>query len=253
MEASDYWLDQVSTTVNKTSDEISTIWSDYGIKTPYDYAKLGLISGVRYYDQVEEMIQLTYRDRRVSFIQNIVNYWRNVTGIIPDTPDTTTTATADSTTDSSSNMSTTTTSSVPINAKLSFDTMMEMELKARNIDFNLSQVTLIRRIYTQPTKDLSNITSTASTTTTTEATSTTISTSETESSSIEMDKKQKLIQEKAAKFYEVYKFKKERSLASFFPAGLYLRKMRKGYKLLSGLPIREVYSGKRIGKFILHL
>ena len=61
MESSDFWVDSVSNSLNKSRDDVLKIW-DEGLKTPYDYRDLGFVDGVKYLDQVETMIKDRYRE-----------------------------------------------------------------------------------------------------------------------------------------------------------------------------------------------
>ncbi len=47
METSNHWARNVARTLNKTVDQVKSLWSDHGAKTPYDYKALGYITGVR--------------------------------------------------------------------------------------------------------------------------------------------------------------------------------------------------------------
>jgi protease-4 len=62
MEGSDYWLQQVSDARNiSVSDLAALCWLEEGVRTPYDWARAGLVTGVRYLDQVEACLLLTHR------------------------------------------------------------------------------------------------------------------------------------------------------------------------------------------------
>lgn len=57
MEASDFWADSVASALNKTTAEVMQLWMDTGIKTPYDFKDLGFVTGVKYLDQVEDIVR----------------------------------------------------------------------------------------------------------------------------------------------------------------------------------------------------
>lgn len=71
-EASSYWVNSIASDLNTTTEEIRSLWSDAGIKTPYDYRRRGFITGVRYLDQIEKMLQVKYSDPpKKTFIASI--------------------------------------------------------------------------------------------------------------------------------------------------------------------------------------
>lgn len=60
MESSNYWASSVATGRNKTTDEVMKLWADAGIKEASDFCKMGYVSGVCYLDQVEGMLKVKY-------------------------------------------------------------------------------------------------------------------------------------------------------------------------------------------------
>eukprot|EP01038_Epipyxis_sp_PR26KG_P011828 gene11828-15829_t len=70
-EASEYWLNNVAISRNKTLDEVRNIWIEESIKTPYDYKLLGFITGVKYVDQVEQLLLKKYPPNKSN---NILNF-----------------------------------------------------------------------------------------------------------------------------------------------------------------------------------
>jgi hypothetical protein len=61
-EASDFWADKVATRLDKPVEDVKDIWSQAGIKTPYQWLEAGFVTGVSYLDQVEERVRLLYRN-----------------------------------------------------------------------------------------------------------------------------------------------------------------------------------------------
>ena len=60
-ESSEFWADSIASFLNKSSDEIKTLWVDKGIKSAYDFKEMGYITDVKYLDEVEKLMQLRYR------------------------------------------------------------------------------------------------------------------------------------------------------------------------------------------------
>ena len=62
MEASDYWLDRTAERRNKSVESIiSELWNSDSLLTPHDLVSKGYISGVKYLDQVELYLRSKYR------------------------------------------------------------------------------------------------------------------------------------------------------------------------------------------------
>jgi protease-4 len=53
-EASDFWVDSVAKDVNRTAAEIRALWAVSKVQSPSDYRDKGLITGVKYFDQVQQ-------------------------------------------------------------------------------------------------------------------------------------------------------------------------------------------------------
>ena len=55
-EASDFWVDSIAEAANRSSAEIRQLWAERNVQTPYDYKQRGLLTGVRYRDQVDVLV-----------------------------------------------------------------------------------------------------------------------------------------------------------------------------------------------------
>lgn len=53
MEASDFWVSKVAESTGLSEESVMQLWKDSGIKSVEDYRDLGYITGVKYLDQVE--------------------------------------------------------------------------------------------------------------------------------------------------------------------------------------------------------
>ena len=52
MESSEHWAASVAQRFNLSVSDVRALWSDTALKTSYDYKALGLVTGVKYNDQV---------------------------------------------------------------------------------------------------------------------------------------------------------------------------------------------------------
>ena len=177
-EASQHWIETISSSLGKSASEVQALWSEEGVKTPYSYLERGYISGVRYVDQVEKMVGEMFSEKtKESKIVKIVSAYMSR--------------------DSKTNGTT-----VPFN-----DTYKNFDLAA---DFEY-----FPRRSSTPALEFKNKSTLA------------------QEQKLEMKKNvEELI-------------RKER-LPEALAGGLYLKKMRKGARILKGLPLQEVRAGPRI-------
>lgn len=61
-EASQFWLNAIGKAVNKSADEVASLWTSGGFRTTYEYKEQGYITGVRYLDQVEALLCKEFRE-----------------------------------------------------------------------------------------------------------------------------------------------------------------------------------------------
>eukprot|EP01034_Spumella_vulgaris_P021842 gene21842-27913_t len=74
-EVSRHWISEIARGRNKTVDQVLSLWSDRGHKTPHDFKTLGFISGVRYIDQVEGMLKTQFsRKENRSLVNRFIHY-----------------------------------------------------------------------------------------------------------------------------------------------------------------------------------
>lgn len=187
VEASDFWADQVATRLDKPVDDVKDIWSQAGIKTPYQWADLGFVTGVSYLDQVEERVRLMYRREITSnpLQRALVSIFsKNAT-------------------------------SVNVTAML----IKEQEESLTPFDLKTDFALHSRRSF-----------------------------SEVEPLNPYLNNTSDVVEEVDAndRMASAIRSKKESVKARFFPAGLYLRKMRKGFKIFPRLPYKESMGGPRI-------
>jgi len=77
-EASDFWVDSIAKEVNKTAVEIRQLWAERRVQSPYDYRDKGLITGVKYLDQVEEIVKFKFSDYKSPPRFNLVRYFQGL-------------------------------------------------------------------------------------------------------------------------------------------------------------------------------
>ena len=87
MEASEFWADSIAERLQKSADDIKSIWEDVKVKVPEDYKAMGFVSGVKYLDQVERELLYRYREEmKLNPIQQFVARFqqgsRNETGFL---------------------------------------------------------------------------------------------------------------------------------------------------------------------------
>lgn len=73
METSSFWSNSVANALNKSNSEVLDLWAAADLKTPYDFKRLGYISGVRYLDQVEDYLTARFRkpEKELNFFQKL--------------------------------------------------------------------------------------------------------------------------------------------------------------------------------------
>ncbi|KAJ1430440.1 peptidase family S49-domain-containing protein [Ochromonadaceae sp. CCMP2298] len=78
-EASDFWVDSVARDANRTAQQIRALWAEAKVQSPRDYQAKGLITGVKYFDQVEEIVTRRFSEaRRPNFLQKLVQAFSRV-------------------------------------------------------------------------------------------------------------------------------------------------------------------------------
>jgi len=188
MESSDFWIDSVSSSLNKSREDTLKLWDEQGIKTPYDYRDLGLCDGVKYLDQVEAMIKDKYREEYspsfiARFFTGIQDFFkRSENSTIQE-----------------------------------FANLVNTRDASEFQDYDLSN-----EFIKNPRRQIPEFIET-----------------------IDEEKKkedEKLLKEKQKKEMFV-KAVKARKTPNYFPAGMYLKKMRAGSAILDGLKIKQVLGG----------
>lgn len=64
LQASDHWAQDIAQQTNNTLDDIRSIWAAEGVHMPGDYALKKLITGVKYHDQVEDIVNYRFDQKR---------------------------------------------------------------------------------------------------------------------------------------------------------------------------------------------
>lgn len=213
-ETSDFWVDSVAKALNKSTSEVYSLWSSEGVKTAYDYRDLGYVSGVRYLDQVEESLKIRFRKPEVK--PSAFSSWlRRMKSNAEESSSTAAVDNADGKKIDDSEVE-------PFS---DYDLPSDFSRHARRSVPKREKVSLI--VNEQGSND----------------TDLTAESLEKASASRREEAKQ---YEKEFKAAVVQKLRTTARNPSLFPAGLYLRKMRKGYKILRGPKLVEVTGGKRI-------
>lgn len=227
-EASDFWVDTVSKSLNISSDEVLKLWKESGIKSPDDFRDLGFITGVKYLDQVEILA------RKENGEEDKVSK--------PSTGDRMMVRKKQAAINETIEGVDFTNETTIYNSALS-------AIKAE-VDEYISDFTLSKDFESNKRRSLANFTLT-----TAEAESLVAerkqasknSTLVAESKEIKAKKlkakKEAMATEGARKYFES---KLVSSWPRVLPAGLYLRKMRKGSRVLKGLRMKEARAGERI-------
>ena len=226
----------MATRFNKSYEDIVDIWKQTGVKDAYDWRDMGLVTGVRYLDQVEEALRLRYMKNVSTASSPFVDGLRTFIQSFSSGGDKNQT-------------------------KLTLEELIKSELAESSTDYTLDGefIKQPRRSLpiTSPTPVSATIptstitegdtTTTTTTTTASDADITTDSTTTTKETEKATEKTAALKEEeKNKKYLSLLKSKKNSLLAKGFPAGLYLKKMKKGDRILQGLPTVETYSGDRI-------
>jgi signal peptide peptidase SppA len=196
MESSEYWASSVADKLNKTAIEVASLWGETGIKDSFDYAKLGFISGVRYMDQVEDMLRRRYRATPKKSM---------------------------------------------FGGGMEFnETMLKSDDALDDFDLASDFVRFPRRksIVTTEMSGVGEQSADAQAEAPTPAKEEEKPKEEDTKAMKEAAKAKAKLDKAEARFKGTY--------AKFFPAGLYLRKMRKGNRILQGLPMRQAPAGKRV-------
>ena len=215
MESSEYWADDVALTLLKKtkSEVISELWESVKINTPFDLKEAGYITGVRYLDQVEDMLRMKNKATaaETSWVQKVFSG-----GLF-------------------SSDATNTSALPPSDSQEDFSLLDDLvKYPRRNIpkaeSDEASDANAFRLMSGAPQSD---------------APAPAIDVTDSKTTAQE---KKRQSTENARK--ESQKLKQRAALARTLPsttlAGLYLRKMRKGGRILKGLPIVEAVSGARI-------
>jgi len=202
-EASDFWVDSVAKAANKTSTEIRQIWAETKVQSPEDFRDRGLITGVKYFDQVEEVIKHKFSEvRKPSFFGRLFasGSAENETALV------------------------------------------DAEMQEKLQDFDLQQE-FIKHPRRNSSAVAADHTTTATGNTTTSANATEPMGSSKEATAAD---KKKAVEEEEKKKKAAEKKKKRMIVPRLITGGGYLRRMRKGATILSGLPMKETRRGPRI-------
>ena len=229
----------MATRFNKSYEDIVDIWKQTGVKDAYDWRDMGLVTGVRYLDQVEEALRLRYM-KNVStasspFVDGLRTFIQSFSSGGEGKNQT----------------------------KLTLEELIKSEMEESSTDYTLDgefvkqprrslpvtppTISTSAVIIPTSTVTVGDALPTTTTTTVNEPASTTDSTTTTKDTEKTTEKTAALKEEeKNKKYLSLLKAKKNSLLANGFPAGLYLKKMKKGDRILQGLPTVETYSGDRI-------
>ena len=188
MESSDFWIDSVSNSLNKSREDTLKLWDEQGIKTPYDYRDLGFCDGVKYLDQVEAMVKDKYREQY--YPSFIARFFTGIQDLFKRAPN---------------------------------STIQEFANLVNNRDTSEFQdYDLSNEFIKNPRRQIPELIE-----------------------NIDEEKKkedEKLLKEKQKKEMFV-KAVKARKTPNYYPAGMYLKKMRAGSGILDGLKIKQVLGG----------
>ena len=210
-ESSDYWLDAVSRTLNKSrSTIVSQLWNTEAVLTPTLLRDMGYITGVRYFDQVEDRMQ-----------------WKHIQPAA--------------------------TSFFPWFSKQSTnDTTEAVGSEVLDVDFDLQG-----ELSQNPRRSLPSTTPSNNDSAPARLFPKLITVNSTLPSQQELaDPSSPRIKSNRSASKALYRelkeeARKKRALARRLPAytasKIYLRKMRKGQRILQGLPFKESFGGPRIG------
>jgi len=272
MEASDFWLDSVAATVGKNSSEVIKLWSDEGIKTVKDFYELGYISGVKYLDQVEQEIKeqhelpstrsFRYKNKEMKLLRE---YLANATAVDISTSSS---SPKDDYYDAGPNgivwQTFVSLYLFDIAAKYNYTKFPELEKHMNSYEIKsqfaytpnpnkksaseIKAFSLEEEFVDHPRRVLENLSQFSSDDVVIpplfDLSDTTVKLAAEEEKKKEDEKKEAVAAERA---------KKRKSLSKptpryprFYPAGLYMKKMRAGGRILEGLRFREVRSGPRV-------
>ena len=224
----------MATRFNKSYEDIVDIWKQTGVKDAYDWRDIGLVTGVRYLDQVEEALRLRYMKNVSTVSSPFVNGLRTFIQSFSSGGE-------------GKNQT-----------KMTLEELIKSEVEESSTDYTLDGefIKQPRRSLpaTPPPATTASATAVIPTSSVTEGDAPTITTaasdtpSTTDSSTTTRDSEKTAAkaEEKNKKYLSLLKAKKNSLLANGFPAGLYLKKMKKGDRILQGLPTVETYSGDRI-------
>lgn len=75
-QASHHWAEDIAWHTNKSVEQIAQLWSEESVLTPQDYQERGLITGVKYLDEVEAI--LTSRHHRPGILSTAGRWCRSI-------------------------------------------------------------------------------------------------------------------------------------------------------------------------------
>mmetsp|Transcript_13294 Transcript_13294/g.13357 ORF Transcript_13294/g.13357 Transcript_13294/m.13357 type:complete len:859 (+) Transcript_13294:48-2624(+) len=226
LEGSDYWADDIGQYVAQNNSELHSmnvsslrnkvmkeLWERPGVKTPYDLADMGYITGVNYLDEVEIMIKAKHRINSTSYFSGLFNFFSS----------------------SASDKNCTDANETVVNYSLTDEFV---KYPRRNLFQDKTNNVTGSWSYVSETGELSvlNETSVADS----------AAVSEEVQKAVEEAKQAEKNAEKAAVESAKAKLQLAKREPSVTPGALYLRKMRKGGRILQGLPVTEAVGGPRI-------
>jgi signal peptide peptidase SppA len=227
-EASDFWVDTVSESLGVSKDDVLKLWKDSGIKSPDDFRDLGFITGVKYLDQVEVLVRKESSDEtkidKPSMSDKMM--MKKKSDAINSTID-----------------------GVDFTNETTIYTSALGAIKTE-VDDYIADFGLSKDFETNKRRSLENFTMS-----TAEAeglvakrkidakNSTLVAEVKAAKMQKMKEKKEAMATEGARKFFES---KLVNSWPRVLPAGLYLRKMRKGSRILKGLRMKEARGGERV-------
>lgn len=206
LQVSDLWAKDVAKQTNNTIVDIKSIWAAKGTRKPVDFVRSGLLSGIKYFDQVEEIVNTRFQSKK--------NKWSAWTWI------------------------------AKMLARLNKIVLVdntEAQYKEKTQEFDLQhdfEKYPRRRSSTSTTPALLTSEPPA-----TAAVNQSANHTDATTEPVELSKQATAVNE-TARIIE-FPFTAAPK-ATLLPGGSYLRKMTAGWGLLKGLPIKEVQSGQRI-------
>ena len=231
MEASEFWLDKVSEATDNEKEQVAMLWTDKGVRTANEILDKNIVTGILYGDEVEALIKREMMDEGA--IEASFLYSLQIEKRLKDLNETGTSA------EDYIKQANATRFAVLPSTQPKWDLQQDFDKSPRRkLDENFPKSSA--SVEEAAALLLGNATLQA------EAKSK----AKDEAKTREKEQAEEIKEEKLAKkrlaLDESVERKISRGEPSYLPAGLYLRKMRKGARILRGLRFKEVRDGPRV-------